>query len=110
MRPTAERRNDHLALAIQRVANSLAHLRIGVGPRRVLAAAVGAFHLQIIHVLHRLRIAQDVIVAAADVAAEQITKLAPFSRDIEHHLRRAQDVAGIAKVTVTPSITGNGRS
>ncbi len=44
-----------------------------------------------------MRVAQDVVVAAPDVAAEEIAKLAPVLADVEDHLRRAQDVAGVAE-------------
>ena len=92
-----ERGDDDLALSVQRLAHQLADLGIGACLRRVHARAVGALDLQVIHVLHRLRVAQNVVVAAADVAAEQIAKLAPVLANVEHHLRRAEDVAGVAE-------------
>ena len=74
-----------------------ADLGVGVGLGRMLARAIGALDLQVIHVLHRLRVAQDVVVAAPDVAAEEIAELAPVLADVQHHLRRAQDVARVAE-------------
>ncbi len=53
---------------------------VGVGLGRVLAPAVGALDLQVIHVLDRLRVAQDVVAAAPDVAAEEVAELAARSR------------------------------
>ena len=61
------------------------------------ARAVGALHLEVIHVFHRLRVAQDVVVAAPDVPAKEIPILAPVLTNVEYHLRRAQDVARVAE-------------
>ena len=61
------------------------------------ARAVGALHLEVIHVLHRLRVTQDVVVAAPNVAAKEIPELAPVLADVEDDLRRAQDVAGVTE-------------
>src|SRR2546429_1276170 len=59
--------------------------------------AVGALDLQVVHVLNALRIAQDVVVAAANVAAEQKAVRATGVANVEDDLRGAKDVPGIAK-------------
>ena len=92
-----EGRDDDLAFALEGFAHHLAHLGVGVGFWRMLARAVGALDLQVIHVLHRLRVAQDVVVAPPDVAAEEVAELAPVLADIQNHLRRPQDVPGVAE-------------
>jgi hypothetical protein len=63
----------------------------------VLAAAVGAFHQQEIDIGHRHRIAQDLVVAAPDIAGEQEALLFPVILvvDLQQNLRAAEDVAGI---------------
>jgi hypothetical protein len=52
-----------------------------------IARAVGAFDLEEIHVFDRLRIAQDVVIAAANVAAEKIAEFFPVLADVENNLR-----------------------
>ena len=61
------------------------------------AAAVGAFDLQEIDVFDGLRIAQDIIVAAADIAAENVPEFFTVLADIEDDLRRTKNMAHIAK-------------
>src|SRR5256885_1163011 len=59
--------------------------------------AVGAFDLQVVDLFNALRIAQNVIVAAANVAAEQEAVRAMSVANVEDDLRGAKDVTGIAK-------------
>src|SRR5438034_9334804 len=59
--------------------------------------AVRAFDLQVVNLLNALRIAQDVVVTAADVAAEQKAVRATGVANVEDNLRGAKDVPGIAK-------------
>src|SRR5258708_36018805 len=61
------------------------------------AAAVGAFDWQIVQVLDRLRIAQDIVAAAPGGPAEEVAEFSLALADIEHHLGRAEDVPGIAE-------------
>ena len=63
----------------------------------MLARTVRAFYLEVIHLVHRFGIAQDVVSAAAHVTAKQVTELASVFAHIQYHLRRAEDVTGIAK-------------
>src|ERR1035437_545646 len=95
--PDRERRDNDLALALQGYANHPAHLGVRTSFRRVLPCAVRALHLEVIHILHRLRIAQDVVITAPNIAAEQKTELAPVLADIEDHLGRPQDMARVAE-------------
>jgi hypothetical protein len=44
-----------------------------------------------------LRIAQNIIVATADVAAENVTEFFPILSDIENDLRRTENVADVAE-------------
>jgi hypothetical protein len=69
-----ERRDDHFAFAFQRCAHEPRDFVIRIGLGRMFASTIRALDLQIIHVLHPLRITQNVVVAAPHVAAEQITK------------------------------------
>src|SRR6266480_7508996 len=63
----------------------------------MFTVAVSAFDLQVVNALNALRITQDVVVAAADIAAEQKAARATGVANVEDNLRGAKDVAGIAK-------------
>ena len=89
--------DDDLAFALEGLEHELADLGIGVGFGGMFARAVSALDLEIIHVFHGLRVAQNVVVAATDVAAEQVPEPAPVLADVQHHLRGAEDVAGVAE-------------
>ena len=62
-------------------------------------AAVGALHQHNVNVFHRFRVAQQFIVTAPNVAGEQESLvLAVFLIiNIQHHLRRSQNMAGIVE-------------
>src|ERR1051325_10185449 len=72
-----KRRDDDQAFAIESFANQFPHLFIGKVLERMIAPAVGAFNLQVIDVVDRLRVAEDVVFPTANVATKQITKFAP---------------------------------
>ena len=98
LRPAdGKRRNDHLAAVVQRLGKEPLDFVRQAGLRRVIAIAVGTLDQQQIDVLHRLRVAQDRVVATADVAAKQQPPLVAGLVDVEDHLCRAEDVAGIAE-------------
>ena len=59
------------------------------------AVAVGAFGNQIISIARVVGVAEDVVVAAAEVAAEGESDLAPGFLDVDDDNRRTQQVAGI---------------
>src|SRR5262245_36296079 len=95
--PNREGRDNDFALPVERLANEASRFRVRVGLRRVFAAAVGAFDLQVIDVLHGLRIAKNVVVAPADVSAEEVTKRPSFLTHVEHDLGGTQYMAGVAE-------------
>src|SRR6187399_1825383 len=63
----------------------------------MVSPAVGRFDLKKIHVLNRLRVAQDVVVAAADIATEKVPEFASALLDVQNNLRSSENVPGIAK-------------
>src|SRR5262245_7049398 len=63
----------------------------------MFAAAVSAFDLEKINVLDRLRIAKNVVMAAANVAAKKITEFFFFLANVENDLRGPENVADIAE-------------
>ena len=63
----------------------------------MFSAAISALDLQIVHVLDWLRIAEDVVVAAPNIATEEITECPSFFLNIQDDLRRAKYVTGIAE-------------
>src|SRR2546429_6386660 len=63
----------------------------------MFAIAVGAFDLEAIHIFHRRRVAQDVVVAAPEVAAEKATVVALRLAHVEDDLRGPENVSGIAE-------------
>src|SRR5207247_1634045 len=87
----------HFAFAVESFAHEAARLSIRVGLGRMLPPAISALDLQVVHVLDRLRVAEDVIVPAANVAAEEVAEGAAVFAHIENDLRSAEDVAGVAK-------------
>src|SRR5258708_730633 len=80
-----------------RQASAMPQALVRVGGAGVEAPAVGTLHLQIVHLLDRLWITQDVVVTPPDISAEKVAVFAPIFVNVEHHLRRAQDVPGISK-------------
>src|SRR5687767_8379444 len=95
--PHRERGNDHLPLPLDGFENESADLRPGIDSLAMVPSAIGAFHLKDIHVLHGLRITQNIIIAAAYVPAKKIANLPASFANIEHHLRRTQNMPGIVK-------------
>src|SRR5690349_19557837 len=91
-------RDDDPALLFERLANHPGNLVAGMGLGRVVTAAVGAFDLQVIHSLDGGGVPENVVVAAPDIAAEKKPELAPILANIEDHLGRAQDMAGIPEL------------
>src|SRR5262245_19416255 len=63
----------------------------------MFASAVSALDLQVIDIIHRLRIAQNVVMAASDITAEKVAKFAFTFSDIQHDLSRSQNVSGVAE-------------
>ena len=61
------------------------------------ARGVGGFDLEIIYVLNGNRVAQQFIAAAPDVAAEKVAEFPPTFLHVQNHLRRTEDVSGVAK-------------
>ena len=92
-----ESRDDNFALAVESLAHELSDFFVRVMRVRMLASAIGALDLQIIDIFHWLRVAQDVVIASANVAAEKITKLACVFANVQYHLGGAQDMACVAK-------------
>ena len=92
-----ERRDDDRALLVQGLQHGLANDLVGVGARGVFASAVGGFNLQIIHVFDRHRIAENFIIAAAHVAAEQVPEFPIAFAHVQNHLRRTENMPGIAE-------------
>ena len=95
--PHRKRRDDDLAVLFQGFQHQPANGFVGVRADGMFAPAVGGFDLQIIHVFHRLRVAENFVVAAAHVAAEQITEFPPAFPHVQHHLRRTENVPGVAE-------------
>src|SRR5438445_6925447 len=89
--------DNHQPFAIDGSENELRHLLVGVFFGRVLAVAVSALDLQIIDAVHWLRIAQNVVIAPADIAAEEIAEATVFFSEIEHYLGGSENMSGIAK-------------
>src|SRR5690349_9787298 len=58
----------------------------------MLARAVSAFHLEVIHRVDWLRIAQNVVLSTTDISAEQVTKPATAFTNVQHHLSRSKNV------------------
>src|SRR5206468_7830483 len=85
------------ARLVQRVAHEPGHFVVGVLSGRMLPVPIGAFDLEAVHILDRLRVAQNVVVASADVAAEKKAACAARFMNVEDHLGGAQDVTGIAE-------------
>jgi len=81
----------------QRFGDEAANGFVGVGAHGVFASAVGGFDLQIIHVFGRLRVAENFVVAAAHVAAEQVPEFPAAFTHVQDHLRRTENVPGIAE-------------
>src|SRR6266513_817425 len=59
--------------------------------------AVGAFNLEVINLFDRFGVAENVVGAAPDVAAEQKAVQATGVANVEDNLRGAKDVPGITK-------------
>ncbi len=78
-------------------ADEAANGLVRVGAHSVFASAVGAFNLQIIHVFGRLRVAEDFVAAPAHVTAEQVAEFPIAFADVQHDLRRTENVPGIAE-------------
>ena len=105
--PDGKRRDDDLALLAERAANQPADGGVGILADGVFASAVGGFNLEVIHVFHRHRVAENFIAAAAHVATEQPAEFAPasallrrgkpFFLNVQHDLGGAEDVPGIAE-------------
>ncbi len=62
--------NQDLAAALECLADDFREVLAHAGRCFVLATAVGAFHQQEIHIMHRHRIAQHLVAAAADIAGK----------------------------------------
>ena len=103
-----ERGDDHLAAEFESVEHQTSHLLVGISFGSVLARAVRAFYLQVIHLVHRFGISQDVVSTAAHVTAKQVTEFASVFEHIQYHLRRAKDMTGIAKGHRQPIPGGEG--
>src|SRR4029077_5640005 len=63
----------------------------------MVAPTVRALDLKIIDIIDGLRIAEDVVFASANVAAEQITEFPSVFTYVQHDLRGAENVAGVPK-------------
>src|SRR5438046_1324967 len=71
-----ESRDDNASLVLQqRFLQQPLHLGFGISAARMLAPAVGAFNLEVINTLNRCWISENIVVTAANVAAEQIAEL-----------------------------------
>ena len=92
-----ERRNDDFALLHQGFPDQSAHLGVGAGLGDMHAPPVGALDLQNINILDRFGIAQDFVLATANIAGEKKSKGASVFPDIQDDLGGAKDMAGIAK-------------
>src|SRR2546422_11437545 len=63
----------------------------------MLPPAISALDLEVIHVLDDLRVAQNIIVSATDIATEQVAEFAAAFLNVQDGLGRAEDVASISK-------------
>ena len=108
--PDRKRGDDDLPLARQGFAHQAADLGVGGGLGTVLAPSVRAFNLKVINRFHRLRIAQNIILAPSDIAAEQIPKPPALFANVQTTCAEPKMWPASRKVTVTPSATGMGRS
>ena len=100
----SKRRNDHLPLAFQCIRQHLTNALVGARRKLMLTASVSAFHQQEINILHRNRIAQQLVLTAAHITGKQ-KPLFPARRklvDIENYLSRSQNVTGIHKLKCYP--------
>jgi hypothetical protein len=93
----SERRDDHEPFAVESRPHKLADLFIRAVFKGMLATTVGALDLEIIHIIDRLRIAEDVVFAAADIAAEHVTEFPAVFPNIEDDLGGAENVSSIPK-------------
>ena len=88
-------RDDNLSFQSDCLADQTLEHSLGIRLRGVKAATISRFNLQMIDILDPSRVAQNVIVAAANIAAEEIPESACAFTHIEYDLRRAEDVPGI---------------
>jgi len=106
--PDGKGRDDDPSPLVERVAHEPADGRVRVGSDGVFASAIGGFNLEIVHVFDRHRVAQDFIAASAHVAAEEPAEFSAFFLKIQNHLRRAENVAGVAECDVHAVQHGEG--
>src|SRR2546425_7305495 len=90
-----KRRDDHLSHFVNRITHEPADFLFSAVFRGMFTVAVGAFDLEVVHVLNRLRVAQDVVLATADVAAEKKPVFAAGLANVEDDLSGAEDVTGV---------------
>src|SRR5690348_11962914 len=95
--PDGERWNDHFATGFERLKHQRCHVVIGIPFGSMFARTIRAFYLQVIHLVHRLRISEDVVSSSAHITAKEVTELASVFSHIQNDLRRAEDMPGITK-------------
>ena len=83
------------AAALDGAVDDLADAGVHVGERFVDAVAVGAFGEQVIHIERDFGVAENVVVAAAKVAAEGQPDFARAFFDVEDDDARTENMAGI---------------
>ena len=89
--------DEDFAAVFEGVGEDAAEVLAGVGVHFMFAPAVGAFHDDGVDVRGVVRIAQEVVVAAADIAGEEETFFLAGGAvvEVEDDLGGAEDVAGI---------------
>src|SRR5579859_5077004 len=90
-----ERGDNNLALLFECFANHSRNLIAGVDLGGMVAPAISALDLQVVHPINRHRVPKNIVVATADVAAEKKAAFASIFSDIKDYLSRAEDMAGI---------------
>jgi len=102
--------DDDFAILFQRVGHKLQMVSSAISAQRVFASTVSGFDLQIIHIFRWRGIAKNFVVAAANITAEEPAKFLPVLVKIQNHLRRTENVSGIAKRHSHAIHDKNGRS
>lgn len=90
--PNRESGNDDKTVPVDCFTDKPADFLACAGTGSVQTAAVSAFDLEEIDVMHSDRVAQNLVVAPPDIAAEQISESAIAFLDVEDDLRGAKDV------------------
>ena len=81
----------------ERLKHQRGHVVIGIPFGGMLARTIRAFYLQVVHLVHRLRISQDVVSSSAHITAKEVTELVSVFPHIQNNLGRAEDMPGITK-------------